>query len=123
MKGAVGGPARTPKPRDVAPTTRKRFSRHSRLHRGAPPGAVPHPWRKSMARKNKKSLDSTYVLFDVVYEDGTQTSNRKVPSAELGGLDGDEPARGIIEAQDRKIAEMSGRPLGPIKSMRRSPNQ
>jgi hypothetical protein len=78
---------------------------------------------KPMARKSKKSLDSTYVLFDVVYQDGTQTSNRKVPSAELGGLDGDEPARGIIEAQDRKIAEMSGRPRGPIKSMRRSPNQ
>lgn len=76
-----------------------------------------------MARKAKKSMDSTYVLFDVIYQDGAQTSNRKVPSAELGGLDGDDPARGIIEEQDRKIAEMSGRPRGPIKSIRRSPGQ
>ena len=33
-----------------------------------------------------------FVLFDVLYEDGTQTSNRKVPASELGGLDGDQPA-------------------------------
>lgn len=76
-----------------------------------------------MARKAKKSMDSAFVLFDVIYQDGAQTSNRKVPSSELGGLDGDDPARGIIEAQDRKIAEMSGRPRGPIKSIKRSPNQ
>ena len=71
-----------------------------------------------MARK--KTNDSAFVLFDVIYEDGSQTSNRKVPSSELGGLDGDEPARGIIEAQDRKIAEMSGHSRGQIKSIRRS---
>ena len=63
------------------------------------------------------------MLFDVLYEDGARTSNRKVPSGELGGLDGDEPARAIIEAQDRKIAEMSGNPRGPIKSITRSPGQ
>ena len=33
-----------------------------------------------------------FVLFDVLYEDGTQTSNREVPASELGGLDGDLPA-------------------------------
>ncbi len=76
-----------------------------------------------MARKGKKVNDSGFVLFDVLYEDGTRTSNRKVPSNELGGLDGDEPARAIIEAQDRKIGEMSGRPRSPIKSLSRSPNQ
>jgi hypothetical protein len=75
-----------------------------------------------MARKSKKSTESAYVLFDVVYQDGSQTSNRKVPSGAVGGLDGDAPARGLIEEQDRKIAEMSGRPRGPIKSIRRSPN-
>jgi hypothetical protein len=63
------------------------------------------------------------VLFDVLYQDGARTSNRKVPSELLGGLDGDEPARGVIEEQDRKIAEMSGNPRGPIKSLTRSPNQ
>ena len=68
----------------------------------------------------KKANDSEFVLFDVIYEDGSQTSNRKVPSAEVGGLDGDAPARAFLEAQDRKIAEMSGRPRGPIKTVRRS---
>lgn len=76
-----------------------------------------------MARKIKKSTESAFVLFDVVYQDGTQTSNRRVPSEALGGLDGDAPARAIIEQQDRKIAEMSGRPRGPIKTIKRSPNQ
>lgn len=74
-----------------------------------------------MARKKPKPTDAAFVLFDVLYEDGTRSSNRKVPSAEVGGLDGDEPARAIIEAQDRKIAELSGRPRGPIKSISRSP--
>lgn len=72
-----------------------------------------------MARK-KTNDNSAFVLFNVVYEDGSQSSNRKVPSGELGGLDGDEPARGIIEEQDRRIAEMSGMPRGPIKSIRRA---
>lgn len=73
-----------------------------------------------MARK-KQAVVSDYVLFDVIYEDGTQTSNRRVPGDIVGGLDGDEPAREVIEEQDRKIAEMSGRPRGPIKTIRRSP--
>ena len=54
------------------------------------------------------------------YEDGTQTSNRKVPALELGGLDGDTPARSIVEAQDREIGAMSGRPRGRIKSIKRA---
>jgi hypothetical protein len=61
-----------------------------------------------------------FVLFDVIYEDGTQRSNRKVPSAALGGLDGDEPAKAIIAEQDADIAEKSGQPRGPIKSIRRA---
>ena len=72
-----------------------------------------------MARK-KPPVETGFVLFDVVYEDGARTSNRKVPSAELGGLEGDEPARAFIEAQDRKIAEMSGNPRGRIKTIARS---
>jgi len=71
-----------------------------------------------MARK--KPVDSAFVLFDVIYQDGTRSSNRKVPSSEVGGLDGDGPARAFIEAQDRKIAEMSGNPRGPIKTIVRS---
>ena len=73
-----------------------------------------------MARK-KQQVGSAFVLFDVIYENGARTSNRKVPGTEVGGLDGDSPARGFIEAQDRKIAEMSGHMRGPIKSIMRSP--
>ena len=69
-----------------------------------------------MAR-NKPTPKDSFVMFNVIYEDGTQTSNRKVPGSELGGLEGDAPAQGIIEEQDRKIEEQSGRPRGPIKSV------
>jgi hypothetical protein len=72
-----------------------------------------------VARK-KQQVGSAFVLFDVIYEDGARTSNRKVPGGEVGGLDGDGPARDFIEAQDRKIAEMSGSMRGPIKSITRS---
>jgi CspA family cold shock protein len=44
------------------------------------------------------------VLFDVIYEDGTQSSNRKVPASELGGLDGDSPARAFVEIQIARSA-------------------
>ena len=68
----------------------------------------------------KPTPKAEFVLFDVLYEDGTRTSNRKVPSYEVEGLDGDTPARAVIEAQDVKIAEQSGRTRGPIKSLVRS---
>jgi len=73
-----------------------------------------------MAKNNKKRAESTFVLFDVVYQDGSRRSNRRVPSAVLGGLDGDAPAKALIEAQDREIAERSGRPAGVITSIARS---
>lgn len=70
--------------------------------------------------KKKQQVANGFVLFDVVYEDGTQTSNRKVPAGDLGGLDGDEPARTFIEMQDRDIAEKSGMSRGRIKSIARA---
>jgi len=72
-----------------------------------------------MARK-KQSSKSEFVLFNVVYEDGSLRSNRRVPASELGGLDGDAPARAIIEAQDREIEQRSGTSRGPIKSVKRA---
>jgi hypothetical protein len=69
----------------------------------------------------KSRAASSFVMFDVVYEDGTRSSNRKVPSSALGGLDGDEPARGIIESQDREIGAASGRPRGHVKALMRTP--
>jgi len=73
-----------------------------------------------MARKKSKPLVSGFVLFDVYYDDGSRTSNRKVMASLLGGLDGDEPAREAIMEQDRVIAERSGRPQLEIKRMVRS---
>ena len=68
----------------------------------------------------RKRTDSSFIAFDIVYEDGTRSSNRRVPASVLGGLDGDEPAKAILEAQDRDIGVASGRARGPIKSIARS---
>ena len=70
-----------------------------------------------MARK--KPTEAAFGMFNVIYEDGTQTSNRKIATADLDPIDGDASAQAIIEEQDRKIAEMSGRPRGPVKSVKR----
>ena len=48
------------------------------------------------------------------------TSTGPGKGADLGGLDGDTPARVFVETQDRKIGEMSGAPRGRIKTIRRS---
>ncbi len=71
-----------------------------------------------MARK--PATRAEFTLFDVVYEDGSQRSNRRVPSGILGGLDGDAPARTVIEEQDRLIAERSGTPALAVKNIHRS---
>src|SRR5215468_2637959 len=52
----------------------------------------------------KQPIANGFVLFDVLYEDGTQTSNRRVPAAELGGLDGDLPAKAIVESRTARSA-------------------
>jgi len=72
-----------------------------------------------MGRRSAGRRVEEFVLFDVLYEDGTRTSNRKVPGSELGEVDGDIPAKTYIEAQDRQIAEISGKPRTPIKSLTR----
>ncbi len=68
----------------------------------------------------KRRALSSVVLFDVIYIDGTRSSNRKVPSTALGGIDGDGPAKALIEAQDQEIGLASGRPRPAIKSVARS---
>ncbi len=74
-----------------------------------------------MARKKPgANANAEFVLFDVIYEDGMQLSNRRVPASVLGGLDGDDPALEIIEAEDRRIGELSGRPRAKIKTILRS---
>jgi hypothetical protein len=72
-----------------------------------------------MARRSTVRRVEEFILFDVLYEDGSRTSNRKVPGSELGGVDGDLPAKAFIEARDRQIAEISGKPRSPVKSVTR----
>ena len=40
-----------------------------------------------MAKKPGSNPKGEFVMFDVVYEDGSQRSNRRVPADLLGGLD------------------------------------
>jgi hypothetical protein len=73
-----------------------------------------------MARKPGTKSSGEFALFDVIYVDGTQRSNRRVPAGILGGLDGDEPAKQAIHEQDLAIAEKSGIPAQEIKSIKRA---
>ncbi|MCJ2121347.1 hypothetical protein [Methylobacterium sp. J-077] len=60
------------------------------------------------------------VLFDVVFEDGSRASNRRVPMEILSGLDGDQPARDLIEQQEAEVAEKAGRAPRVIQSLTRT---
>ena len=72
-----------------------------------------------MAKKTKK-LEDAFVMFDVVYEDGTKSSRRKINAAGLSKDEIEDFARTEIMNQDRKIGEMSGKPRGNIKELARS---
>lgn len=72
-----------------------------------------------MAKKPGSNPKGEFVFFNVIYEDGSQKSNRRVPAELLGGLEKDEPARGFLIEQDREIAEKSGRAPLEIRSIAR----
>ncbi len=72
-----------------------------------------------MAKRPGTNPKGEFAFFDVVYEDGSQRSNRRVPAALLGGLTKDEPALGFLIEQDREIAEKSGRAPLQIKRISR----
>lgn len=73
--------------------------------------------------RKKPRLETSFVLFDVVYQDGTRTSYRKVPAMQIDEFDDIKAARAFIEEQDRKVAEVSGMQRGPIKTLLRSTRQ
>ena len=73
-----------------------------------------------MGRRSAGRRVEELILFDVLYEDGSRTSNRKVPASEVGGVDGDLPAKTYIEGLDRQIAQISGKPRSSIKSVTRA---
>jgi hypothetical protein len=70
--------------------------------------------------RRKPTAKPDFILFHVHYEDGSQTSNRKVPSSLVDGLEGDAPALAYFEDQDREIGERSGRPRARIKDIVRA---
>ncbi len=72
-----------------------------------------------MAKKPGTNPKGEFAFFNVVYDDDSQRSNRRVPAELLGGLDGDEPAKAFIMEQDREIAEKSGKTVLEIKSIER----
>jgi hypothetical protein len=72
-----------------------------------------------MAKKTKK-IEDIFMQFDVIYEDGTKSSRRKVNIAGLQKDEIDAFAMTDIMAQDRKIGEKSGKPRGKIKQLERS---
>jgi len=73
-----------------------------------------------MAKKPGTNPKGEFAFFNVVYEDDSQRSNRRVPAELLGGLnDEDEAVREFILSQDREIAEKAGKAPLEIKSIAR----
>lgn len=68
-----------------------------------------------MAKKPGTGRGPEYVLFNVIYEDGSQRSHRRVTMDEAAG--GDAAVKAALEQQDRDIAEKSGRPPLAIKNI------
>jgi hypothetical protein len=75
---------------------------------------------EAMAKKQKKIEDS-FVFFDVIYEDGTKSSRRKINAAGVDASDVESFAMTEIMNQDRRISEMSGKSRGQVKTLVKSP--
>ena len=76
-----------------------------------------------MTRKKSKPKGKAYTTFNVNYEDGMVTSNRRVSNDLLDQSYGDsfqDLARLAIEDQDSEIAERSGKRRAKIKSIIRT---
>ncbi len=69
--------------------------------------------------KKKPRIAEGFLFFDVIYEDGTRSSRRKVQASEIEEH-GEDHARTAIMAHDRRIAEMSGQGRAAIRSIIRS---
>lgn len=73
-----------------------------------------------MARKNTDGRAGAYTMFNVTYEDGTITSNRRVPNELLDQSFGDkllDLARTAIQEQDNEIAARSSQRRAKIKTI------
>lgn len=73
-----------------------------------------------MARMKPKGKSSAFTMFNVQYEDGTLSSNRRVSDELLDQSFGDsikDLARTAIEDQDNEIAQRAGQRRAKIKSI------
>ena len=73
-----------------------------------------------MARKKTKGKTAGFAMYNVTYEDGMVTSNRRVSSELLDQSFGEslqDLARTAIEDQDNEIAQRSGECRAKIKSI------
>ena len=73
-----------------------------------------------MARKKSKSKGVAFMAFNVVYEDGSVTSNRRVSNDLLDQTFGDlleDLVKSVISDQDNEIAQRSGQRRAKIKSI------
>ncbi len=76
-----------------------------------------------MARKKPKGKSAAYMMFNVTYEDGSVTSNRRVSNDLLDQSFGDsiqDLARTAIEDQDNEIAQRSGQRRAKITDIARA---
>ncbi len=76
-----------------------------------------------MARKKPKGNGVASTTFNVIYEDGMVTSNRRVSNDLLDQTFGEpfqDLARTAIEDQDNEIAQRSGKRRAKIKSIVRA---
>ncbi len=76
-----------------------------------------------MARKKTKGKAAGFMMFNVAYEDGSMTSNRRVANELLDQSFGDDLqdlARAAIKDQDNEIAQRSGERRTKIKSIARA---
>ena len=58
-----------------------------------------------MAKKKQPNTSDEFILVNVIYEDGSQRSNRKIPSSELSGFD-DDADRLLIGVPCKQSAEL-----------------
>ena len=75
-----------------------------------------------MARKKPKGKSAAYMTFNVRYEDGSVTSNRRISNDLLDQSFGDsiqDLARTAIEDQDNEIAQRSGQRRAKITDIAR----
>ncbi len=73
-----------------------------------------------MARKKTERKAAAFTMFNVTYEDGTVTSNRRVPNELLDQSFGDrllDLARTAIQQQDNEIAALSSQRRAKIKTI------